>query len=105
MRGWYALSRAHPVVRRAAVVEGMLPVRELARHRRAEDELRRADLDGIPKAPARLAAAQVRGDQAPDRLPVGLEEQADHVLDLGRRQRRVVRLLRSEEHTAELQSR
>jgi len=63
----------------------MLPVRELPRHRRAEDELCRADLDGIAEAPDRLAASQMSGDQAPHRLPVGLEEQADHLLDLGRR--------------------
>ena len=69
MRGWYGLSlRAHPVVRDVAVVERMLAVGELARHRGAQDQFGGADLDRVAEAPDRFAVLQMRGDQVPHRV-------------------------------------
>ena len=64
----------------------MLAVGELPRHRGAEDELGRADLDGVAEAPDRLPVLQVRGDLVPHRLPARFEEQAHHLVDLGGRE-------------------
>src|SRR5206468_12817878 len=70
-----------------------LAVGELPRHRGAEDELRRADLDGLTEAPDRRLVFQVRGDLVPYRLPARLEEQAHHLVDLGRGEGDDVRVL------------
>ena len=68
------VARAHPVVRRVAVIERVLAVRELPGDGRAENDLGRADLDGVAEAPERLALPQVSGEPTPDGRAVGLHE-------------------------------
>ena len=82
----------HPVVRRVAVVERVLTVGEVPRHRGPQNQLGGRDLDGVAEARQRLAVAQVRRELGPDGRPVGRHQPLDHLLDFGRRQRRLVRL-------------
>ncbi len=70
----------------------MLAVGELSRHRGAEDELRRPDLDGVAEAPDRRPVLEVRGDPIPHRLRARFEEEAHHLFDLGRGEGRDVRV-------------
>jgi hypothetical protein len=78
------MARAQPVVRHVAVVERVLGVGELARHRRAQEQLGRADLDRVAEALVRPAVLQVGGKQVPDGVAIGLHQEPDHLFHLMR---------------------
>jgi len=85
-----------PVVRDVTVVERMLTVGELPGHRCAQDQLCGAELDRVAEAPNRLTILQMRSEQVPHRIGIRSHQLLDELLDLGRNQRHLIRLLESD---------
>ena len=70
----------------------MLPVGELPRHRGAQDQLGRPDLDRVTEALDRFSVLQVSRQHIQHRIGIGLHQLPHHRLDLARAQRGLIGL-------------